>query len=73
MNYEHHSAFLNHVTMDDTTHSVYITGNFIGYTGKTGNGGSCTGEALIIMNHACNNLDTVYPGKRIKCLRYVGN
>ncbi|KAJ5747856.1 uncharacterized protein N7511_009552 [Penicillium nucicola] len=72
LNYGHHSALLKDVTMDDTTHSVYLAGaNWVGFSDKTGNGGSCSGSALTVLQGECNNLDTAHPGKRIKCVRNI--
>lgn len=59
--------------MDDTTNSVYITGKFIGFSGKTGNGGKCTGRAVMTMKQGCNNLNNAYAGGRIKCVRHPGS
>lgn len=59
------------MTVDDTTNSVYITRNFIGYSGKTSNGGSCNGDLLVVMRQGCNNINTISAGKRVKCVRYV--
>ncbi|KAJ9212948.1 hypothetical protein DTO166G4_5452 [Paecilomyces variotii] len=73
INFGHHSILLRDVTMDDTSHSVYLAGtNWVGYSDKTGNGGSCTGAALRILNGKCNNLDTADPGTRIRCVRNIG-
>ncbi|GAD94196.1 small secreted protein [Paecilomyces variotii No. 5] len=71
INYGHHALELGDVTMDDTSHSVYLAGaSWIGYSDKTGNGGSCTGTALGLMAQQCNDLDTVYP-ERVKCVRNI--
>ncbi|KAK4198332.1 hypothetical protein QBC40DRAFT_266875 [Triangularia verruculosa] len=84
-NYGHNSFELGDVTMDDTSNSVYITHGqrpdgvrrwFFAYDGKTGNGGSCTGNRLTTSSSSvapsgCVNLNTAYPGKRIRCLRSV--
>ncbi|KAI0968950.1 hypothetical protein F4678DRAFT_464141 [Xylaria arbuscula] len=53
VSYGHNSFLLHDVTMDDTTHSVYLTGNWELWSEKTGNGGSCTGT---------KSLDVSYPG-----------
>ncbi|KAJ5506572.1 hypothetical protein N7453_005529 [Penicillium expansum] len=73
LNYGHHSSFLGDVTMDDSSHSVYLAGtNWVGFSDKTSNGGSCSGSALTLLQGECNNLDTSHPGKRIKCVRNIG-
>jgi hypothetical protein len=72
LNYGHHSAFLGDVTMDDSSHSVYLAGaNWVGFSDKTSNGGKCSGSALTVLQGECNNLDTAHPGKRIKCVRNI--
>ncbi|KAL1863176.1 hypothetical protein Plec18170_000006 [Paecilomyces lecythidis] len=72
INFGHHSAFLRDVTMDDTSHSVYLAGaNWVGFSDKTKNGGSCSGTALTVLDGQCNNLDTAHPGKRVKCVRNI--
>ncbi|KAK4149511.1 hypothetical protein C8A00DRAFT_18812 [Chaetomidium leptoderma] len=55
--------------MDDTINSVYITGKLKGYSGKTRNGGECSGSFVGHMGQGCNNLNG--RGKRIKCVRQV--
>jgi hypothetical protein len=55
--------------MDDTSHSVYITGRFVAYAGKSGDGGRCTGEAIALLSQGCNNLDTFRSGRRVRCVR----
>ncbi|UPL02927.1 hypothetical protein LCI18_013861 [Fusarium solani-melongenae] len=74
--YEHESNFNVDVTMDDTSHSVYFaSGPWFYYGGKTGNGGSCTGDLLGSWNndenHPCVNLDRRGDdGRRIQCVRW---
>jgi hypothetical protein len=67
------------VTMDDTSHSVYLTDGthsdgtarkWVGYSDKTGNGGSCKGLYLGYMGQGCVNLDTV-KNVRVKCVNSV--
>lgn len=74
LNYGHRAGNLVDVTMDDTTHSVYLAANFgntwEAWAGKTGNGGGCTGEKLGLVPHLeCLNLDKTY-FKRIRCVRH---
>lgn len=66
--------------MDDTSKSVYVTHGarpdgvrrwFIAYSGKTSNGGSCNGDILGTSPEGCVNLNTAFPGRRIKCLRSI--
>ncbi|KAJ0163729.1 hypothetical protein CTA2_2503 [Colletotrichum tanaceti] len=74
--YEHESNFNVDVTMDDTSHSVYFaSGPWFYYGGKTGNGGSCTGDLLGSWandeKNPCVNLDRRGDdGRRIKCVRW---
>jgi len=62
--------------MDDTSHSVYFaSGPWYYYSGKSRNGGVCTGDLLGSWNndngHPCVNLDS-RPGatRRIKCVKW---
>ncbi|KAK3315744.1 hypothetical protein B0H66DRAFT_270310 [Apodospora peruviana] len=78
LNFGHASFKLDDVTMDDSTHSVYLStmskkDTWRAFSGKTSNGGGCTGEDLgLVPKLECLNLDTTYgEGKRIKCVRYV--
>lgn len=70
LNYGHHSSGLIDVTMDDTSHSVYLAGgDWSGFSEKTSDGGSCYGD-FIRLYGACNALDqTVGGSNRIKCVR----
>ncbi|KAI0159545.1 hypothetical protein GGR57DRAFT_499873 [Xylariaceae sp. FL1272] len=70
MNYEHHSPFLKDVTMDDTSHSVYLAGGtWELHSGKTENGGSCNGAWLGVSDGGCVNLDNGGQVKeRIRCV-----
>ncbi|KAK2004372.1 hypothetical protein LX36DRAFT_431525 [Colletotrichum falcatum] len=74
--YEHESNFNVDVTMDDTSHSVYFaSGPWFYYSGKTGNGGSCTGDLLGSWANdeanPCVNLDSRgADGRRIRCVRW---
>ena len=75
INFAHKNFNLADVTMDDTSHSVYlaVTGDdtWQAWSGKSGNGGSCTGTNLGTFSHLeCNNLDTTF-SSRIRCVRYV--
>jgi len=58
--------------MDDTTHSVYLsgtTGDWSGWSDKESDGGECSGW-MIGIGTGCVNLDTADPhGYRIKCVR----
>ncbi|KAK3337832.1 hypothetical protein B0H65DRAFT_305153 [Neurospora tetraspora] len=76
-NYGHNSFFLEDVTMDDTTKSVYLTDGstleglskgWFGYSKKTGDGGKCSGERLGRLPEKCVNVDTL-ASTRIKCVR----
>ena len=71
INFPHHNDDLQDVTMDDTSHSVYLAapaGTWHAYGGNTGNGGSCSGAILGAFKHlACNNLDTTF-SSRIRCV-----
>ncbi|KAF6820481.1 small secreted protein [Colletotrichum sojae] len=77
LNYGHHSDFLGDVTMDDSSNSVYLANtnvqsNWEFWDGKTRNGGSCGGVKLGLAPHMeCNNLNDAYPGKRVRCVRFV--
>ncbi|KFZ01131.1 hypothetical protein V501_10201 [Pseudogymnoascus sp. VKM F-4519 (FW-2642)] len=69
--YEHHSAFLGDVTMNDGSHSVYFAaGPWDFFSGKTKEGGYCTGDWIgrwADDSHPCVNLDTAGSnGRRIK-------
>ena len=47
INYQHWSALLNQVTMDDTSHSVYLASpwyQWVAYDAKSRDGGGCGGE-----------------------------
>ncbi|KUI71821.1 hypothetical protein VM1G_11828 [Cytospora mali] len=70
MNYEHHASNLVDVTMDDTSHSVYLAGgDWSGFSEKTSDGGSCYGDYIRLYG-ACNGLDqAVGSSNRIKCVR----
>ncbi|KAK3392229.1 hypothetical protein B0T20DRAFT_51236 [Sordaria brevicollis] len=73
-NYGHARSGLGVVTMDDTSHSVYITNSgpswyaYSDKVGKTDSGGACTGEKLGHLPNGCHNLDTKFK-KRIRCVR----
>jgi len=75
INFAHKNFDLEDVTMDDTSHSVYlaVTGDdtWQAWSDKTSNGGSCTGTNLGTFSHLdCNDLDTTF-SSRIRCVRYV--
>ncbi|KAI0008736.1 hypothetical protein F4779DRAFT_641346 [Xylariaceae sp. FL0662B] len=74
--FEHH-CFTGYrdITMDDKTHSVYLGTpdddmyKWQGYSGKTKNGGDCSGDFLGDMpHHGCNLLNFSFK-KRVKCVR----
>lgn len=85
-NYSHAKFGLGDVTIDDTTNSVYFNhgttdvGNrrkiWVAYSGKTGNGGSCTGTRLGSVplgddgksDEGCVNINNVF-SVRIKCVQ----
>ncbi|KAI1084325.1 small secreted protein [Whalleya microplaca] len=76
-----HSCFVTRdITMDDKTHSVYLATQdddeqkWQGYTGKTKNGGACTGDFLGDMPvRGCNPLDYTFKKDgawtRVRCVR----
>jgi hypothetical protein len=70
LNYGHYSNNLVDVTMDDTSHSVYLAGgDWSGFSEKTSDGGACYGDYIRLYG-ACNPLDqTVGSSDRIKCVR----
>lgn len=71
MNFEHHSLKLEHVTMDDTSNSVYLASpNFAwyAYSEKTKDGGKCTGMLLTMLPDGCNDLNEAASGIRIECV-----
>ncbi|OTA62892.1 hypothetical protein K449DRAFT_382191 [Hypoxylon sp. EC38] len=75
-NYSHAKYGLTFVTMDDSSHCVYLANDWDkrtwqAYSEKTYNGGACWGEVLGNLNGKSHNLDTTYP-KRIKCLLNCG-
>ncbi|KAK4142234.1 uncharacterized protein C8A04DRAFT_30193 [Dichotomopilus funicola] len=68
LNFGHHSDTLTDVTMDDTSHSVFMAGGeWAGYSQK-GSGG-CSGEMLGTMEGGCNNLDTG-KAQRVQCVKH---
>jgi hypothetical protein len=68
INFPHHSDTLTEVTMDDTSHSVFLAGGeWAGFSQK-GSGG-CSGELLGTMSGGCNNLDTSQE-KRVACVKF---
>ncbi|KAK5635627.1 hypothetical protein RRF57_011339 [Xylaria bambusicola] len=74
VNYGHNSFLLHDVTMDDTTHSVYLTGNWELWSGKTGNGGSCTGTKSLDVSYpsgACisTSAKSWHANLPVKCVR----
>ncbi|KFY43726.1 hypothetical protein V495_03822 [Pseudogymnoascus sp. VKM F-4514 (FW-929)] len=74
--YEHHAIGLYDVTMDDTSHSVYLAaGPWNYYSDKTGNGGSCSGDFIGRWDdesHPCVDLDAAgFNGRRIKCVENI--
>ncbi|KAI8635269.1 hypothetical protein F5Y19DRAFT_407185 [Xylariaceae sp. FL1651] len=74
INYGHHSAGLNDVTMDHTTHSVYLNGKWSLWDQNSGNGGSCTGSQIGSVDYpkgACITTDAKswHKNKPIKCVR----
>ncbi|KAF5668359.1 small secreted protein [Fusarium heterosporum] len=75
--YEHHGNHNVDVTMDDTSNSVYFgDGPWFYYSGKTKNGGSCTGQMIGSWDndhkHPCVNLNwrSDQDTRRIKCVRW---
>lgn len=79
--YGHNSYGLKDVTMDDSSNSVYLTigtglneeqMRLFAFDGKSGNGGYCTGHQLgeITASGFCVDLNTFYPGSRIRCVRF---
>ncbi|KAI3319832.1 hypothetical protein HD806DRAFT_508076 [Xylariaceae sp. AK1471] len=76
LNFGHHSGFLFEVTMDDTTNSVFLSGQWDAFEGKSGDGGTCTGLWLgdIGKGGGCKNLNDDFDGKRkagarVRCVR----
>ncbi|KFY03669.1 hypothetical protein O988_01343 [Pseudogymnoascus sp. VKM F-3808] len=74
--YEHHAIGLYDVTMDDTSHSVYLAaGPWNYYSDKTSNGGSCSGDFIGRWDdesHPCVDLDAAgFNGRRIKCVENI--
>ncbi|KAL9489839.1 hypothetical protein ACSS6W_002116 [Trichoderma asperelloides] len=74
INFGHHSGDVTDVTMDDTSHSVYLAASgkntWEAWDGKTYNGGGCTGNYLGLVPHlSCLNLDNGMNG-RIRCVRF---
>ena len=74
--YEHHSNYNVDVTMDDTSNSVYFaSGPWYYYSGKSSNGGVCTGDLLGSWendtDNPCVNLNE-RPGdsRRIQCVKW---
>ncbi|KAK5937335.1 hypothetical protein PMZ80_010341 [Knufia obscura] len=71
LNYGHHASNLIDVTMDDTSNSVYLAGaQWLAFSEKTGDGGSCYGDVLPAVVAGCNNLDRE---RRIWCVRNTSN
>jgi hypothetical protein len=82
-NYGHHQQHLSTVTMDETTHSVYLNGGngfwtgtkyfWLGFSEK-GDDGQCRGEQLgqLPSDGDCVNLDAHF-SQRINCLRLSNN
>ncbi|KAJ4401234.1 hypothetical protein N0V85_005571 [Neurospora sp. IMI 360204] len=86
--YTHSKFGLNDVTIDDTTNSVYFNHGtndvgtnrkiWVAFSGKAGNGGSCTGTRLgkILLgddgkaDEGCVNVNNVL-SVRIKCVQSV--
>ncbi|KAK3338486.1 hypothetical protein B0H65DRAFT_592402 [Neurospora tetraspora] len=86
LNYSHAKFCLGDVTFDDTTISVYFNYGtndvgtnrkiWVAFSGKTGNGGSCTGTELGWVplgdngnsDEGCVNINNVF-SVRIKCVR----
>ena len=52
INFPHRRPFLGHVTMDDSSHSIYLTRLFAAFGNKTEDGGFCTGQSRIV-HHTC--------------------
>jgi hypothetical protein len=76
LNFGHHSGFLFEVTMDDTSNSVYLSGQWDAFEEKSSDGGTCTGLWLgdIGQGGGCKNLNDDFDGKkisgaRVRCLR----
>lgn len=70
LNYGLNRATLEHVTMDDTSHSVYLAApgfSWKGYSGKDKDGGHCTGNLLGDLPDKCVNLDN-HSSERIRCV-----
>ncbi|KAI1760519.1 hypothetical protein GGR53DRAFT_78540 [Hypoxylon sp. FL1150] len=72
-NFSHAANGLTWVTMDDSSHCVYLANQdwshrtWQAYSDKTSNGGLCWGDVLGNLDGEEHNLDTTY-SKRIKCL-----
>ncbi|KAI0152054.1 hypothetical protein F4776DRAFT_11172 [Hypoxylon sp. NC0597] len=72
-NFSHARSDLTYVTMDDSSHCVYLaqsdwnTRTWQAYSEKTRNDGLCYGEVLGNLGGKAHNLDTTFD-KRIKCL-----
>ncbi|KAI2620714.1 hypothetical protein GGS26DRAFT_306581 [Hypomontagnella submonticulosa] len=73
LNFPHAASGLYWVTMDDSSHCVYLaqsdwkTRTWQAYSEKTENGGICYGDVLGNLGGEEHNLDNTYK-KRIKCL-----
>ena len=72
INYPHVSDALFDVTMDDSSHSVYLATCckvWHAWSSKSEDGGECRGELLGELPGECVNLDT-WAHKRIKCVSF---
>ncbi|KAI1083386.1 hypothetical protein F5B20DRAFT_577066 [Whalleya microplaca] len=75
--YPHSNYGLTYVTMNETTHCVYLASKdwskrtWQAYSKKTYNGGACWGDVLGNLKGGTNNLDTTFT-KRINCLLNCG-
>ncbi|KAI1326450.1 hypothetical protein F5Y16DRAFT_228855 [Xylariaceae sp. FL0255] len=74
INYSHNSFFLKDVTMDDSSHSVYLTSTWQLVDGKTGSGGSFSGLDLVTVSYprgACISLsaESWHDNRLVHCVR----
>ena len=68
-----HTGFgLHSVSMDPSSHSVYLAGaSWHAYTEPSlaGNDNGCHGDHLGALGGGCQNLDNTFPGNRIACVQ----
>lgn len=72
INYGHHSVLLDHVTMADNTHSVYLASpNGMWYAYEKKENGRCAGRKYGALVDKCVNIDTHFEWLgRIKCVSW---